>query len=585
MKIFKLQVSNFRGIKSLDWDINVPFICLIGTGNSTKSTILEAINYVLYPNWNPNFFDSDFYMANTSNPIVITVIVGELPPILKNLHKYGFCFGGRDNNGNLKNEPSDDDEVTLTIQLTVDDSLEPKWSYISNRLTEVKAVSTSERASFGVFQLGNFFDREFSWIRGSTLSKLTSDDQEILRTISKASRLARDAINDSDFEELKKVASETERISTEFGASITDLHPALDSKMTGTISLHQDKVPLSLSGLGSRRLAAIGMQHSSMKDGSILLIDEIEYGLEPYRVQHLVKKLIPDQNNGQTFITTHSPAVLPELKSEFIGLVRSFQGETIITSINNFPELDEIVRHVPEAFLGKKIIVCEGKTEQALCKEVDTRCCKQGRKPFAHLGVNVVIPSAGGGSKESPKTALALAKLDFSTLYFGDSDERINPTEEELTTNGVKVVLWGDNLCTEQRVFADLVWEGVVKLVCDYINEKLSYNSKEEVYKMIGDQLVSVATSEQREIAIFLRNSLCNSTESYEQVIKQWNQTSEKDVRNLLGNASCSKKKSWFKSDSYAKLFAEIVINFLDKSDSETDLVIKIKSIETWVNE
>jgi putative ATP-dependent endonuclease of the OLD family len=39
-------------------------ICLIGPGDSTKTTILNAIEYALSPKWNLTFTDNDFYQSN-----------------------------------------------------------------------------------------------------------------------------------------------------------------------------------------------------------------------------------------------------------------------------------------------------------------------------------------------------------------------------------------------------------------------------------------------------------------------------------------------------------------------------------------
>ena len=61
MKIKHIAIKNFRGIKKLDWKVTGDFICLIGTGDSTKSTILDAIECALTPKWNYVFEDTDFF--------------------------------------------------------------------------------------------------------------------------------------------------------------------------------------------------------------------------------------------------------------------------------------------------------------------------------------------------------------------------------------------------------------------------------------------------------------------------------------------------------------------------------------------
>ena len=52
MRIRHISIKNFRGIKELDWKVTGDFVCLIGPGDSTKSTILDAIECALYPRWN-----------------------------------------------------------------------------------------------------------------------------------------------------------------------------------------------------------------------------------------------------------------------------------------------------------------------------------------------------------------------------------------------------------------------------------------------------------------------------------------------------------------------------------------------------
>ena len=61
VKIRKVKIKNFRGVKELDWNLpNASIFCLIGKGDSSKSTILEAIRYAFYPQWNLTLVDSDF---------------------------------------------------------------------------------------------------------------------------------------------------------------------------------------------------------------------------------------------------------------------------------------------------------------------------------------------------------------------------------------------------------------------------------------------------------------------------------------------------------------------------------------------
>ena len=55
MRINHIQIDNFRGIRHMEWSVRGSVVCLIGPGDSTKSTILDAIEYALSPHWNVSF--------------------------------------------------------------------------------------------------------------------------------------------------------------------------------------------------------------------------------------------------------------------------------------------------------------------------------------------------------------------------------------------------------------------------------------------------------------------------------------------------------------------------------------------------
>lgn len=57
------------------------------------------------------------------------------------------------------------------------------------------------------------------------------------------------------------------------------------------VCLHENAIPLRLKGKGTKRLLSIAIQMVNTSPNGIILIDEIEQGLEPDRVKHLVKTL------------------------------------------------------------------------------------------------------------------------------------------------------------------------------------------------------------------------------------------------------------------------------------------------------
>ena len=93
MNIKHLNIRHFRGIDRLDWEVAGRLVCLIGPGDSTKSTILEAIELALTSRRSVSFDDADFYGADTDNSILIKATVGEVPADL--LADVRFLIAGR----------------------------------------------------------------------------------------------------------------------------------------------------------------------------------------------------------------------------------------------------------------------------------------------------------------------------------------------------------------------------------------------------------------------------------------------------------------------------------------------------------
>jgi predicted ATP-dependent endonuclease of OLD family len=82
-RIRLLQIQNFRSIQALIWAPSPGINCLIGPGDSGKSTILDAIDFTVGARRNLSFSDTDFHALEIATPVVISVTIGDLPSSLK----------------------------------------------------------------------------------------------------------------------------------------------------------------------------------------------------------------------------------------------------------------------------------------------------------------------------------------------------------------------------------------------------------------------------------------------------------------------------------------------------------------------
>ena len=133
-RVRRLEIRNFRSIQSLDWTPSAGVNCLIGPGDSGKSTILDALDLCLGARRYVSFDDTDFFGLDVTRTIMIAVTLGELPEALKNIDTYGELLRGFDlDAGLLEDEPRVGLETVLTLKLEVTSDLEPSWLLYSDR--------------------------------------------------------------------------------------------------------------------------------------------------------------------------------------------------------------------------------------------------------------------------------------------------------------------------------------------------------------------------------------------------------------------------------------------------------------------
>lgn len=500
MKIRKIAINNFRGVKEFEWCLpSANIFCLIGKGDSSKSTILDAIRFAFYPQWNLTLSDSDFYQCKVEHPVVIEVSIGNLIEEFCSLNKYGQYLRGWDAAKlQLHDEPDDHLEPVLTIRLIVEKDLEPKWIVVCDRTPEGIPFKQADRNKVSVGLIGAYSERQLSWATGTALSKLT-ETQSLNELLVNTSRKARSSFDTGRAVTLKNFDAAAERsqeIAKELGVPVLYNYKAhLDltsiNMKIGGLALHDGDIPLRQLGLGSRRMLLCGIQKMGLEEGHITLFDEVEFGLEPHRITRLIKHIRED-NSGQYFLTTHSPVVLRELTVKELYVVHNNAGKvTIISAAQNGLEEHEIqgkVRSSAEAFLAKKVIVCEGATEVGFLRGFDDYQAENKKDPFSFHGVALV--NAGGGSKvKSLAKAFKSLYYDVSVLADADAETQFSAADvTELIELKISVHVWSDKLSLEERAFLDLPWAGVVASVKLAQNE-LGFSAYDQVRSKFNEAL------------------------------------------------------------------------------------------------
>jgi hypothetical protein len=564
VKIRKIKIKNFRGVKELEWNLpTADIFCLIGKGDSSKSTILEAIRYAFFPQWNLTLSDSDFYQCKVADSIVIEVTIGELLEDFCSLNKYGNYLRGWDAAAlKLTDEPDDHLESVLTVRLMVERDLEPKWLVVCDRLPEGVQFKQGDRNKVSVGLIGTYSEKQLSWANGTALAKLTEAQSlnELLANASRTVRSSLDADRPVSLKNFDAAAEKSQEIAKLLGVPVLDAYKAhLDlssiNLKVGGLALHDGDIPLRQLGLGSRRMLLCGIQKMGLEEGHVTLFDEVEFGLEPHRITRLIKHVREDRR-GQYFLTTHSPVVLRELTVKELHVVHNKGGVVqIISAASDGLEQLEVqgkIRSSAEAFLAKKVVVCEGATEVGFLRGFDDHQVGKGKDSFSLHSVALLDAKGASKVKDLAKAFKSLC-YDVSVLADADADDQFSTADAaELVKLGVPVHVWSDTLSLEERAFQDLPWDSVL------VSLKLA---QDELGFPVHDQVRS------------------RLQEALDQDIEKWPESAK--LRTVIGVAA--KKGGWFKDITRGdQWFKTVSPAFKDAEFLKKNLALKLEALWAW---
>lgn len=568
MRVEQLKVKNFRGIKHLEWNLMAQSICcLIGVGDSAKTTVLDAVEAALSPRW-MTFNEADFHHANTTEDIEIEVTIGELSRALLSDGRFGLYLRGLSVEGQLNDEPGDTDDPVLTVRLSVDATMEPVWSLVCDRYPVPRILSNRDKAMFCLVRLAGDEARHLTWAQGSVLSKMTEANDETAQMLANAYRSARQSANLRFIPELARAATSAETAARSLGAYINesynpDLELGRGGFSSGSIALHDGSVPLRLAGLGTRRLATLAVQRSAISEGAIVLVDEIEQGLEPHRVLGAIAQLKKWQKEaenahlakGQILMTTHSDVVLAELPAPSLFIVsRSSGAVSDIKHALASGDISRVLKGAPRALFARRILLCEGATELGLMLGVREHYPdRHGGVPIEQLGSAII----DGGGSAGPPLALALRALGYHVGLFRDSDRKLDVHfATKLQAQGVRVIEYGGNLNTERAVFQsanNAQIDSLLDLVAGFISEPTLMDHLEKGFPAI------------------------DVTESFD----EWDLVGD-DANLRFRMSDLAAEKSWFKTAERGRAISPIVMEIMNGLPASA-VGVCFNTVENWL--
>lgn len=464
--IRQLTIKHFRGIESLIWNPSAGTNIILGGGDVGKTTILEAVALLLSPSNSIVLSEADYWQRNTDAEFSVQAVIA-LPESseISQQQKFAWPWHWDGENAVLPTLPEGDDDMptpgqpVYRLQVRGSAELEINWEVVQPN-DELDHLSAAVRRKIGVVRLSadERNDRDLRLVYGSALDRLLADKGLRARIGQQVSEIdLQSKLSDDAKKALAKLDASLKKeslpnnlelgLTTSQGLSIGALVGLL-AETDGGVSL-----PLASWGAGTRRIATLRIAAATESETRITVVDEVERGLEPYRVRRLVKTLQDEPT--QSFITSHSPiAVSAANKSHLWFLDQA-------GNIGPLPR-DKIARQQerdPLTFLSRLAIVAEGPTE------IGFLSCLLKHAVEGDILDHGLSVCNGEGNAESLKVLEALAGAGVVFGGFVDNEaESIGRWAALKTKMGDLLFQW-ESGCTEENVIAQITEPRLVELI------------------------------------------------------------------------------------------------------------------------
>ena len=377
IEIKKLKIERFRGLEVFNWNPNSGFNLIVGGGDSGKTTILEAVALLFQPSNSFTLTEADYFERKTEEGFTIEAVI-------QVSNGFEFSSGNKtywpwEWDGSNAVQPTGDPEdvpdaqtPVFRVLVTADAEFDVSWEVIQPD-ESLAHFPVSLRRSIGVVKLTSEDknDRDLRLVYGSALDRLLTDENlrsKVAQAISQVpltEQLGEESKKSlKDLDKLLEEAFLPSSVSLGFTGSSGVSIGALVGLFARKGELH---LPLSSWGAGTRRMTSLQIASAKKTDAEIVIIDEIERGLEPYRLRQFFRNLLA--TNEQCFVTTHSPIAVSCLTSGQLWYLDSQSGIGKL----DMEKIKAQQARDPETFLSRIAVIVEGETEQGFVSDILTK--------------------------------------------------------------------------------------------------------------------------------------------------------------------------------------------------------------------
>lgn len=363
-RIKSLAIKRFRGIEVMDWRPNAGINVLLGGGDSGKSTVLHAIALLFSPTNAVQVLETDYFNRSTGEGFSIEAVVDI--PLEVGIADFSSLWPWEwDGSAAVLPDPEAEKEPghpVFRFRVRGTEELELAWEVVQPN-AEIAALSTGLRRRIGVVRLANDDrnDRDLRLVTGSALDRLLSKGNlksRLNKQVAETNLSA--ALREDETEALEALGTTFKEagLPHDLGLGLTSSQGLSIGALIGLLADRNGvKLPLASWGAGTRRMSALEVAGVTEAASRLTVIDEIERGLEPYRLRQLLAQLVKD--DGQCFVTTHSPVAIKAATKAALWFI---DAKGAIGALPAVAIAQQQTRD-PETFLAKLPVIAEGVTE------------------------------------------------------------------------------------------------------------------------------------------------------------------------------------------------------------------------------
>ena len=212
------------------------------------------------------------------------------------------------------------------------------------------------------------------------------------------------------------------------------------------------------------------------------------------------------------------------------------------------------IRKNPEAFLCKRLIICEGKTEIGFIRALDTYLSMRYNCRMAFKGIG----TADGGGSSIFTCADVLRSCGYEVCLFMDSDlSEEDQQKKALNMAGVPVFDWDKPNAIEEQIFFDVSTDVANRLVCIAVEEY----GLESVKSRLTDGSIPFEVVDEELHLISM----------------------SPEIQKKIGEIAKRKKVEWYKRIDLGELLGNVVFDNLESIGADTKLKSVIDALSQWV--